>query len=363
MSTPIRAMYGSPGRWLPDPIVLDPPLKPMRLPDAAVDILRPPLLYEGIAFCVSRPYGLLALDSCSLDVLWNLPTEPAWGACLLHADGLLVVPRPGVLVVLDPRTGVERESQSSGDVTLEYSVISQGHIVTPLEAGLVGAWDVSKAKFAWRVPSRWNLTLLAANDKIVCVTEGHAYVALDLETGVEHWRFDVLEMGRHNTLMHGERPGATVGHPIVTQGQVFAGVTGGWLVCLDASTGAIQWELQVGQFVPRNFMLAPSGELFFLNDDALTVVDSSSGSVRKRQHISGQERINGDGPFSPITITERFVWTVDALGRLLAITRVEPRVYWRYDLGARVGEPLIIADERLFAVDLSGRLTVLAARA
>jgi hypothetical protein len=74
-------------------------------------------------------------------------------------------------------------------------------------------------------------------DGVVCVTEGHAYVALNLASGAERWRLDVTELGRHITIMRGERPGATLRHAIVAGDRAFVGVTGGLLVALELADG------------------------------------------------------------------------------------------------------------------------------
>jgi outer membrane protein assembly factor BamB len=359
MSEPMPCAFGSPGRWRRAPLVLDPPLAPAWLPPPNEDIVDPPVLGHGLAYCVSRPRGLVALDAATGREVWRQETQRAWGNCLLTDGTLVSTPRPGVLTVLDPVTGVELASHTVSNIQLQVGVIIDRLVVSPLEPGVLGAWDIAAGNFAWRVPTPWTTAPLAAGTGIVCVAEEHAFVARDLANGAERWRFDVTERGRHSTIMRGEQSGVTVGHPIVTSDSVYVGVSGGTLAALDIASGTPRWTAQVGGIAPHNFALAPNGDLLFLSDDALVTIDATTGVVRAVRLLTDVHGAKAhEGPFAPMSVTERYVWTVDRQGRLVAIARADARVAWRVDLGGRVAFQPAIADGRLFVVDLEGHLTV-----
>jgi putative pyrroloquinoline-quinone binding quinoprotein len=361
MSSRVSCLYGSAGRWQPETVALDLPLILARPPMPGDDFLSPPILDGERAFCVSRPQGIVALRLANGKEVWRLPTQPAWGSCQLDGQRLLAVPRPGVLVVLDPITGAQLDSQSVGELTLDFSVVTNGRIISPMSAGTLGAWDLESRSLAWRVPSSWNLSLIAASNRVVCVSEAHACVALDVATGKELWRFDLADLGRHKTLLHGERPGAPLGHAIVSEDVAYIAVTGGWLVALELISGTPRWKLNVESVFPRNFSLSPEGSLFLLSDDSLTTIDAVTGAVRAHKRISGQKQLNGDGPFAPASLSERFLWTVDATGDLVAISRSDASIALRYNVRGRVAQPPVIGASRLFLVDLNGRLSIFAA--
>jgi outer membrane protein assembly factor BamB len=358
MNTFVPCQYGSSGRWQPEVVSFDAPLRPVRLPLPEDDFLFPPLLDGERAFCPSRPHGLVAFALATGEELWRFPTKRGWGACLLHEQQLLVVPRPGVLVVLDPASGAQLDSQPVGELTLDYSVLAGGRIISPLSKGMLGAWDLASRSFAWQVPSGWNLSLIAASDRIVCVAEEHGFVALNLKTGTELWRFEVTELGRYKTILQGEQPGAPAGHPILSPSLAFLGVTGGWLVALEVATGAPRWKLKVDGLFPRNFSLSPDGTLYLLSDDSLTTIEAAKGTLRSRTRILGQQKLNGDGPFASMAISERYIWTVDAMGNLIAISRADQQIAFRQNLRRRVAYPPVIGADRLLIVDSDGRLSI-----
>ena len=358
MSGRVACAYASPGRWQPCATELKPPLVPAWSPPSAEDLVDAPILGGGLAFCVSRPHGLVAVDVRTGEHVWRLEAERAWGSCQLSGDRLLATPRPGRLAVLDPASGAERQSYAVHGILLQYGVVVDDRVVSPLDDSSLGAWDLAAGAFAWRVPTQWRPTLLAAGGGIVCVAEESAYVALDLATGSERWRFDVAVLGRYTTILWGERPGAATRHPIIAGDSVYVGVTGGLLVALDIASGMPRWTTQVGCPIPHNFALAPNGELLHLADDALVAIDAATGAVRARQLLNDAAGEAGDGPFAPMAVTERFVWAVDHRGRLAAIARADGHIAWRADLRGRVASPPVIADGRLLVVDLDGRLSV-----
>lgn len=354
--------YGSASRWRRQLAVLSPPLDPAWSPPPDTEFVDTPMLAVGLAFCVSREGKLLALDASTGRVAWQLETEPGWGVCQLSGDRLLSTPRPGVLVALDPRNGKERESHEIGDLLLGYAAVVGSRVIGPLDDddGTIAAWDLSKHQYAWRTPSGWSATMLAADESTVCFSESKACVALDISTGAERWRFDATEAGRHTTSLEGERPGRVVRHPIVAGDNVFVGLSGGFIASLALDSGELEWRTHVGGLAATNYAYTPDGTVLFLGDDALVAIDAQSGDIRTRFALSGTSG-GTDGPFSPLSVTDRFIWTVDRRGHLVAIARDTGRIDWRHDLRTRVASPPAIGDGRLFVTDLDGRLSVFAA--
>lgn len=360
MSAFVPCPYGSVGRWTPQEVRLKPPVKVIWSAPKADDHVVPPILGYDLAFCVSRRRGLIALRAATGEEVWRLETERAWGSCQLYDDRLLTTPRPGVLAVLDPTTGAQKDTFSVADLSLYNGVAIKERIVSPLAMGTLAAWDMASRDFAWRVPSGWRTHVLAAGNDTVCVAEEGAYVALDLGTGAERWRCDVTEIGRHSTILSGERAGTTTGRPVVSGDTVYGGVSGGWLVAFDLASGALRWRVQVGGLAPRLYTLAPNGDLVYLSDDELTAIEAATGAVRSRNPLVYRQGAAGGGPFGPIAVSEESVWTVDKRGQLVAISRADAHVTVCFNLGGRLADPPVIGDGRLFVVTMDGQLRVFA---
>lgn len=360
MSAYIPCAYGSVGRWNPQSVRLAPPIAAIRSSSDEDDYVGSPILGYDLAFCVSRPRGLLALHAATGAEVWRLKTERAWGSCQLYGEHLLTTPRPGVLAVIDPASGSQVDIFGVDDLSLYNGVAVDGRIVSPLKMGTLAAWDTASRDFAWRVPSGWRSQVLAAGVDTVCVAEDSAYVAIDLKTGIERWRCEVTELGRHSAILWGERAGATAGRPVVVGETMFGGVTGGWLLALDLTSGAPRWQLHVGGLAPRNYTAVPDGVLVSLSDDELIAVDAATGATVSRSPLIYPANAQGGGPFAPIAVTEECVWTVDKATQLVAISRADARVTICFKLGSRVSEPPVIGDGKLFVVGSDGRLTVFA---
>jgi len=346
--------YGSVGRWRPDRIRLDPPLLNAWSPPPGESFVDTPLLGFGLAFCVSRQRGLVALEAWNGNVRWQMETERAWGTAQLVGDRLFTTPRGGNLSILDALTGSTVESHSVEGIVLAYAVVVDRVVVSPVANESMGAWDCDKRDFAWRVPTRWAATPIAAGNGVVCVSEQSSCVALDLATGQERWRFDASALGRHKDLW-GEQSGEIVGHPVVAKDTTYVAVTGGSLVALGTAEGTVRWKAKVDDFASHNFSLTPDGALSVLTQDALIVLDAATGVARARHKLAAADR-DVAGPFGPMSVTERFVWAVDKRRRLVAISRDDGRIAWRTEVGNLVGSAPAIGDGRLFLTDVDGRL-------
>jgi outer membrane protein assembly factor BamB len=326
------------------------------------DHVAPPVLGHGLAFCVTRARGLLALTPETGEEVWRLETERGWGSCQLGHGFLFSTPRPGVLLALDPTRGSVVESFSVADLSLRYGVVVDQRIVSPLEPGVLGAWDLRSRELAWRVPNNgWRVSSLTAADGLVLLAVQGAYVALDFATGMERWRFDVTERGRHKTIMDGERAGTTAGVPIVALGFVCCGVSGGSLCALDLATGALRWQLGVGGLSPRNYAFAANGILVFLSDDALFEIDVTSGAVRSRHELRCPPGIDLRSPFAPIAVAAELVWTTDRKGRLVAIGRADGAVSIRGEGIGGMGDAPVLGEDKVFVAGLDGQLRVFGA--
>lgn len=79
-------------------------------------------------------------------------------------------------------------------------------------------------------------------DRVIIGTATDVFVALDLETAEWLWTFRPEETAPRTEL-------SVLGssRPAVRDGKVYMGLSDGRVVCLDASTGFLQWEIELGE--------------------------------------------------------------------------------------------------------------------
>ncbi len=119
----------------------------------------------------------------------------------------------------------------------------------------------------------WGYAIVAtpayADGRLFVATRDRDLVALDAETGAERWRFTGGPTPLHVTHYRGHSEGFASG-PVVTGDTVWIAGVDGRLTALDAVTGAVRWQADLG--VPVLGGLAVAGDQLF--------VTSFDGTVR-----------------------------------------------------------------------------------
>ncbi|WP_074651915.1 PQQ-binding-like beta-propeller repeat protein [Terriglobus roseus] len=339
------------------------PVTRLRTSSRCEDIVQPPLLQDDRVFLIARDGTLTAYDADLKDKLWSRASDVGWGTSQLWQGHLLTMPSPGLLSVVDLRNGEEVERQEVGELTLNYSAIVGDLVLTPLEYPKLGAWNLFKKELVWTAPSEWELSYLTADESVVVVSEESECVGLTVGEGTELWRYSVAEVGRHTLALHGERPGATLGHAVLGNGIAFLPVTGGLLLALNTTDGSLRWQYRAQTASVRNFALAPDREeLYLLTENRLTVLHPTSGNVLRDYALQGLQHPAGDGPYSPISLSQDAVWTVDGGGMLTAISRENARVLQRAACGTPVYEPMTLGRDRIYLLNALGGVTVVGHR-
>jgi outer membrane protein assembly factor BamB len=349
---------GSAGRWRPNPPRLAPPLELIRAPRDVDDFDEPPVVGEKFAYGISHKFGIFAFDLKTGNAPWLFGTKRGWGACQLWDGKLLTVPAAGKLVVLNADSGAEIEAQDAGDLRLNYSAILDDTIVAPLDLDLIGAWSLKKHEWLWRVRSGWNLTLIAAAGDLITIAEDRAYVGLDLKTGAERWRFDVREMGDYRNALGDLRAPEATAHAIATADSVYAAVTGGWLMALDAATGRPRWTHRADTIAPRNFTLASSNDLLLISNDTLIHFDARTGATLSKAALPTPTI----GPYALMAVSDEFVWVCQGEGRIAALGRTTGKIEFLSEPVGRASRAPVLHDHGLLTIDDAGRLAMFVER-
>lgn len=223
---------------------------------------------------VATPNGLFALDRETGEELWTNTKNSLWRASPTIADGLLFTSRHGRdVAALDVATGDE---QWRADVPSTHSLAAAGDTVYASSFGN-GAVAVRDGEQLWL---REDLDQFYADPVVddehvfLCTNTGRL-VALDRETGETEW-----EHSRRGT-------GSTT--PAVAHGQVYLGSGNGQrTVCLDATTGDVQWRLETDVY--HNQPVAVDDGVYFGTPNNGLYAVEPDGTVRWRD-----ERFRLDG--------------------------------------------------------------------
>jgi len=271
---------------------------------------------------------LTARDAFNGTVLWKRPLEdwwnslyplksgPGWLPRRLVAVGERVYLAPGIgqnLVCLDAVDGsVVREYDGtasrvelivSGDAV--FAVVDTDRKLCDYRQQHANCWrerDRASAKFAWNRgrdtqvvkaidtdsgKPLWQMKTpavpmtLAANDRMVCFSDGNALIALDRKDGKKLWSTDVVDMATVRTGYSGPR--------LVLHGDRILFSPMGHIAAISAETGEILWSLKdkprSGHYSLEDFYVIDD-EVWVLqrgNNGAFTIFSLETGD-KLREH-------------------------------------------------------------------------------
>ena len=209
---------------------------------------------------------------------WTLPDPGIWdlsrferGQPAVHADrvfvgnsrlaGLTVLDRnTGVpLFVVDTMNPVQTAAQFIGDRVL---VADTGGYVYLLD------WD---GNVLWRYHSGGPIYTppVIDGEQVLIGTSTDLVVSLSIETGQWRWSFRPEEV-----MVRSELSVLGSSRPVIHDGKLYMGLSDGRVVCLDAASGLLQWEMQIGE---GRFLDVDSSAV--VTKDDLLIVGSYSGPI------------------------------------------------------------------------------------
>jgi len=207
----------------------------------------------------------------------------------------------------------------SGERTLEYKLewapageplIEDGDIYVGGSDGRFHCLNIATGEEKWmRNLQLMNFSRPAATDNVLVFQTGRDRVlALDRDTGEWVWE--------HQHLRAEDLALRSLAPPVIKDGRLFAGLSGGAVVSLEAETGKLLWKV------------VPFGDQKFRDVDA------------------------------PLEVDEDTVFAVSAAGKTAALSRKTGRTYWMFERGgmagaALEGDTLYLATDRaeMIAID------------
>lgn len=222
-------------------------------------------------------------------------------------------------------------------------------------------WKASPPKEVWRLPCGGGYAAFAVAGNLAVTIEQRgpqeAVVAYDTANGKERWA--VTHDADFKEAMGGEGPRAT---PTIADGRVYSLGAKGWLVCLDAVTGAHQWSVEILKD-NKNIQWGMSGSPL-VYDNLVVVNPGTQSDASKGRAVVAFDRKTGKevwaagdtkaGYSSPQLATlcgVRQVLMFDAvcIAGYDATTGTQLWTYeWKTPNDINVAQPIVIDDNRVF---------------
>ncbi len=255
----------------------------------------------------------------------------------------------GILYGLDPATGQQKwclafdqkgaSKQNCpiarGPATGGLFGLSDGVVYFGLASGTVYAVDASKGTDLWfsTEPKRdvWAAPAVAAQTVYVTSLDHHLY-ALDRSTGALQWQQDL--------------GAAVAGTPTLSDGKVYVGTFGNSLYALDAATGNVLWHKQADNWVWSGPAMV-DGTLYFVDvGGAVYACQAETGDKLCQQEGQDLWKVKPGGPMRATpAVTADTVYVGDRAGTLFALNRADGATRWSKTLkGQLLVTPLVVGD-------------------
>jgi outer membrane protein assembly factor BamB len=276
--------------------------------------------------------GLKAFDTATCQLAWPETTAGKGQAFALRKDAA------GAAQVIRYRPSLAVVSASDGSA----------RVLAPVAAAHRGAFDVNEgqvvasagtnlffynaASLRWQAAERGMIACGPAilGNRVIAGTDDGVFFALDSSDGKSLWRVN-LEPGLAGTLVGA---GGSV--------LVFSRNTES-LLAVEAASGRRLWQVPLGDVLVRPPLSSPAGLLLATKSNRVLLLDPQTGGVRAERRlpnwISDILWIDGTGGKTGGAIA---CLTLD--GGLFVLNPADLAIRIRYELGARAGGPMLVAE-------------------
>ncbi len=292
----------------------------------------------------------------------ELPDEGIWaisrfeaGVPLIDGERVLVgSSRAAGLLHLDRRTGaLQRTTPTVNPVQCQPVKLEDGILAADTGGYIYMLTDEGELRWRFHAGGPIYEPPVVEGSRIFATTTTDLVLALERETGTWLWSYRPEERLTRSEL---SVLGST--RPVLRDGKLYAGLSDGRLVCLDAETGTREWDLEIAE---GRFLDVDATPVF--TDEGLLVTGSYSGPIVavdvERQGIvwSFESGINGE-----ITSMYGRLYLADETGTMHCLDAADGTEQWSWTpkggkdlLNTPVGEGriLLVAHNRghLHALD------------
>jgi outer membrane protein assembly factor BamB len=311
-----------------------------------------PAVVDGIAYIGSGdwegggPGGLYALNTETGALVWSYPTSQAVVSSPAVDGGKVFFGcYDGNVYALDALTGAFVWSFSTGSQVWSCPAVHNGKVFISSTDGNTYCIDIATGTQTWSAPFGFNSAMTVANGKVFVGTHSGipTLAALDESNGSLIWRYDRADDGfindngvcvqngkvyfgivifndvgrvlclpendpngngvineteviwtylcRNYTAPEGFGPGWVTSTPAIHNGNIFVGSDDGYLYCLNAATGAMVWEYNIGSATWSAPAVADGKVFFGAKDHTLYALDEATGGM-VWSYFTGTSRID-----------------------------------------------------------------------
>jgi outer membrane protein assembly factor BamB len=298
-------------------------------------LMASPVMDHGVVYVETKGEDiwegtLKALRAEDGSLVWRQPTYgPGGWHCIAAGHGAVYVAAldgPTVsrwLHAFDGTTGVERWTAPGPS---RSATAAGGRVFGSTNEVLVLALDPRDGGEIWRAyPGNVPGNLAVAGALAFAVSnDGNAF-AFDRSTGALVWEQEAV---------------SPIGSPAIAAGTVFLGTFEG-LAALEASSGEILWESEVGTGSTLGTPAIANGVVYFLGSDALYALRARTGNLLWSAPVGDQ------GLASP-SVANGVVYTGSLIGTVHAFQARTGEELWRYNLGVSINTAPAIVDGTLY---------------
>ncbi|MFA6218553.1 MAG: PQQ-binding-like beta-propeller repeat protein [Erythrobacter sp.] len=329
-----------------------------------------PVVGAGMLFAVGGDGTLTAFDADSGARRWSYapPMEgdlrpSAFGGGASYADGkVYMTDGAGNVVALDAATGTELWKVKPTGPLRGSPTIAFGNVFVMTQDNQIFALDQAKGSVQWQQAASTTQAGVfgvaapaAGQGTVIAGYSSGELIAHRYENGRTLWA-DALARTSISTSV-GSLTDIDA-DPIIDNGRVYALGQGGRMAAYELVTGQRIWELNLaGISTP-----AVAGEwIFTLTDDArLLAIARSTGKVRWVSLLRlWRDEEDKKGPIfwtGPVLAGNK-LWVANSEGEIYQISTGEGKASEFYDLDQPVSLAPVVANETLYVLDDSGRIT------
>ena len=304
----------------------------------------------GVSYDSGRVYATngagdaAALDAATGAIVWNVkPGGPLRGAPTVSGDGIYVISQDNQLFALNPANGETRWTGSgsyeqAGVFGSAAPAFAQSTVVAGFSSGELTAYRYENGQVVWQdALARTGISTVVGTisdidadpvidqGRVFAVGQGGRMVAVELITGQRVWEMNV----------------AGIATPWVAGDWIFVVTDRAQLLAIARASGRVRWISQLPAFRRPPRQRDPS---------ASEIAQGRTGRVRP-----GQGAIFWRGP---VLAGNRLI-LVSSLGQLVIVSPADGRVLSTTDTGAQLSLPPVVANNTLYILSDSGRLTAL----
>ena len=305
-----------------------------------------PVVVDGTVYAGSWDQYVYALDASTGELQWSYMTGGRVSDSLRVYEEVVYAGAEDHLYALNASTG-ELLWKAEVEVHVAYlPTIVDNMVLIGSLAGYLYAFDAVNGNLLWRFKAddesygiaagggRVHYDVLstpAASGGVVYIGTDSGYVnALDASSGELVWQFEV---------------GSKVsGAPVFDAGLVYAASSlGGRLYALDASTGELVWQYKPGAGISS--LAVSGGSVYVGTSSHVFVLDSLTGVPRWRRAGRTLAPPSGDG----IVYVKSLVQSAgEYVGDVTAIDAESGEILWTYNADVGLGRQATVADGVLY---------------